>query len=177
VRVLSSTSRDLRHEIEAGRFREDLYFRLAQVRVSLPALRERIEDIPLIVQKMLQTIGHGEPLMIEEEALRRLEAHPWPGNVRELKNALERAAAFASDGVIRRPEERSALDLKGTFKDAKDRAIDRFESAYLTALMRRCNGNLSLAAREADVARHYLRERLKKRELYGMKWGEEADEG
>ena len=72
-------------------------------------------------------------------------------------------------------EERTALDLSGTFKDAKEKAVDRFESAYLSALMRRCAGNLSLAAREADVARHYLRDRLKKRSLYGLAW-DKADE-
>ena len=67
-------------------------------------------------------------------------------------------------------DERSALDLSGTFRIAKERAIERFESAYLSALMRRCNGNVSLASRESDIARHHLRDLLKKRELYGVAW-------
>ena len=183
VRVLAATGRDLRHEIEGGRFREDLYFRLAQVRVFVPPLRDRTEDIPLLCQKLLGAIGGGAALAIEDEAAAQLAAHPWPGNVRELRNALERAAALGQGNVIRRadvagegfgfrgtPDERSALDLSGSFKVAKDRSVERFESAYLSALMRRCNGNVSMAAREADLARHHLRDLLKKRELYGVSW-------
>jgi DNA-binding NtrC family response regulator len=188
VRILAATNRDLRHEIELERFREDLYLRLAQVRIFVPPLRDRIEDIPLLCQKVLETSERGAPVFIEEDALRQLATYPWPGNVRELRNALERAAALAHDNVIRSadvagegfgfrgtPDERSALDLSGTFKVAKDHSIERFEAAYLSALMRRCNGNVSLASREADIARHHLRALLKKRELYGMTW-EQDDE-
>jgi DNA-binding NtrC family response regulator len=184
VRVLAASSRDLRHEIEAGRFREDLYFRVAQVRILAPPLRDRLEDIPLLATKLLKTISpSGAALTIEDEAIRQLTAHPWPGNVRELRNALERASALSPGGVIRRADvagegfgfrgtrdERSALDLSGTFRVAKERAIERFESAYLAALMRRCNGNVSLASRESDIARHHLRDLLKKRALYGVAW-------
>ena len=189
VRVIASTHRDLRHEIEGGRFREDLYFRLAPVRIQLPPMRDRLEDIPILCQKLLAQIASergGTPLMIEKPALDFLASQPWPGNVRELRNVLARAAALASDDLIRRadvagegfgfrgtPEERSPLDLSGTFGDAKDRAISRFESAYLAALMKRCKGNLSLASREADLARHHLRDLLKKRGLYGLSWDEE----
>lgn len=187
VRVLAATSRDLRHEIEHGRFREDLYLRLAQIRVAVPPLRDRVEDIPLLTKKFLE-ISNNPALTIESEALAQLAAHPWPGNVRQLRNVLERASALAQDNVIRRAdvagegfgfrgtrEERNALDLSGTFKNAKDRSIERFESAYLSALMRRCNGNVSLAAREADLARHHLRDLLKKRELYGISWDAKDD--
>jgi DNA-binding NtrC family response regulator len=103
--------------------------------------------------------------------------------VRELRNTLERASALSHANVIRRADvagegfgfrgtrdERSALDLSGTFKVAKEHAIERFESAYLSALMRRCNGNVSLASRESDLARHHLRDLLKKRALYGIEW-------
>jgi DNA-binding NtrC family response regulator len=181
VRVIAATHRDLRHEIEAGRFREDLFFRLSQMRVVLPALRDRPSDVPVLCSKMLEQIaGTGSPLALDPDALAHLQGQPWPGNVRELRNVLVRAAALASDGTIRRPdvagegvgfrgtrEERSALDLSGTFAQAKERAVGRFESAYLAALMRRCAGNLSAASREADVARHHLRDLLKKRGLYG----------
>ncbi|CAN5921888.1 hypothetical protein BH11MYX4_BH11MYX4_33320 [soil metagenome] len=187
VRVLGATSRDLRHEIEHGRFREDLYLRLAQVRIFVPPLRDRIEDLPLLCKKLLAATGEGS-LSIEEDAMRQLATYPWPGNVRELKNALERAAALAQDNVIRRADvagegfgfrgtrdERSPLDLSGTFKVAKERSVERFESAYLAALMRRCNGNVSLASRQADLARHHLRDLLKKRELYGVAWESTED--
>ncbi|MDB4997123.1 MAG: Response regulator of zinc sigma-54-dependent two-component system [Myxococcaceae bacterium] len=183
VRVIAATHRDLRLEIEAGRFREDLYFRLAPVRILLPPLRDRSDDVPLLCQKLLQSITGERAIVLEAAALAHLQAQPWPGNVRELRNVLTRAAALASDDIIKRTdvagegfgfrgtrEERSALDLNGTFGTAKERAIERFESAYLAALMKRCAGNLSLAAREADLARHHLREVLKKRGLYGITW-------
>jgi DNA-binding NtrC family response regulator len=183
VRVVAATNRDLRHEIDAGRFREDLFFRLAQVRAIVSPLRDRPEDVPVICQKLLSAMDRTTPVMIEAAALAHLQAQPWPGNVRELKNVLARAAALAQGDIIRRGdvageglgfrgtrEERSAMDLSGTFSLAKDRAIERFESAYLGALMKRCGGNLSLASREADLARHHLRDLLKKRGLYGVSW-------
>jgi two-component system response regulator GlrR len=191
VRVIAATHRDLRHEIDAGRFREDLYYRLAQVRVLLPPLRDRTEDIPLLCQKLLTSLpGEREvPILIEQGALDFLATQPWPGNVRELRNVLARASALAQDGLVRRGDvagegfgfrgtrqEREALDLSGTFARAKDNAIDRFESAYLSALMKRCAGNLSQASREADVARHHLRDLLKKRGLYGVSWDEDKDD-
>jgi DNA-binding NtrC family response regulator len=191
VRVIAATHRDLRHEIESGRFREDLYYRLAQVRVVLPPLRDRLEDIPILCQKLLASLpGEREmPILIEQGALDFLATQPWPGNVRELRNVLARAAAMAQEGIVRRQDvagegfgfrgtrqEREALDVSGAFAPAKDRAIERFESAYLAALMKRCGGNLSLAAREADVARHHLRDLLKKRGLYGVSWDEEKSD-
>jgi DNA-binding NtrC family response regulator len=191
VRVIAATHRDLRHEIEGGRFREDLYYRLAQVRVLLPPLRDRLEDIPILCQKLLASMqgDRGAPVMIEAAALQHLAAQPWPGNVRELRNVLARAAALATGEIIRRAdvagegfgfrgtrEERRALDLSGTFATAKEHALERFESAYLSALMKRCGGNLSLAAREGDLARHHLRDLLKKRGLYGVSWLEEKAE-
>ena len=179
VRVVAATHRDLRNEIEAGRFREDLYFRIAQVRVQLPPLRDRPEDVPAIAGVLLEQIGGGRKL--HPDALAHLASHPWPGNVREVRNVLSRAAALAADATITRAdvagegagfrgtrEERAALDLSGTFAEAKGRAIERFESAYLSALLKRCGGNLSKASREAEVARHHLRELVKKRGLYGV---------
>jgi DNA-binding NtrC family response regulator len=179
VRVLSSTRNDLRNMIEQKRFREDLYFQLAQVRIVVPALRQRKEDLPIICAKLLERAG--SEAMIDVDALDLLGSQPWPGNVRELNNALLRAAATAQAGVIRRDDlagegngfrgtasEREPLDLSGTFSVAKDRAIERFEKAYLTLLMKSCRGNLSAASRQADIARHHLRDLLKKRGLYGV---------
>ena len=181
VRVVASTHRDLRLEIDANHFREDLYFRLAQVRVVLPPLRERMEDVPELAAHFLRGAtepGH-QPATIDDEALVELSRRPFPGNVRELRNILVRASALCEDGCIRIRDiagegygfrgseaERSPLDLAGTFSEAKQRAIERFEKAYLETIMRRCAGNLSRASREADLARHHLRDLLKKRGLY-----------
>jgi two-component system nitrogen regulation response regulator GlnG len=178
VRVIAATHRDLRTEIEAGRFREDLYYRLAQVRVVLPPLRDRLDDVPILCQKLLASLpGEREmPILIEQGALAFLGMQPWPGNVRELRNVLARAAAIAQDGIIRQRDvagegfgfrgtrtERDGVDVSGTFAEAKGHAIERFESTYLSALMKRCGGKLPIAAREADLARHDLRDLLKKR--------------
>ncbi len=187
-RVIAATHRDLRHEIEAGRFREDLYYRLAQVRVVIPPLRERPEDIAVIQRSLLASLkdSQGRSVVVEPSALEFLCAQPWPGNVRELRNVLARAVALGQDGVVRRQDvagegfgfrgtelEREALDLSGAFTPAKERAIDRFEFAYLSALMKRCGGNVSLASRESEIVRHHLRELLKKRGLYGLSWTED----
>jgi DNA-binding NtrC family response regulator len=184
VRVVSATNRDLRNAIDKGKFREDLYFRVAQVRVFVPPLRQRLEDLPLISAKLLAR--SGSDAMIDVEALEHLSSMPWPGNVRELYNVLLRAAALAREGVIRRADvagegegfrgtegERRPLDLSGTFAKAKEGAIERFEKAYLTLLMKRCQGNLSAASRQADIARHHLRDLLKKRGLYGVSLDDE----
>jgi DNA-binding NtrC family response regulator len=187
VRVVASTHRDLRLEIDANHFREDLYFRLAQVRVVLPPLRERVQDIPELARHFLRlaTEPGNRTATIDDEALAELCRRPCPGNVRELRNILVRAAALCEEGVIRVSDiagegygfrgseaERSPLDLAGTFSEAKQRAIERFEKAYLETIMRRCAGNLSRASREADLARHHLRDLLKKRGLYGEGGGD-----
>jgi DNA-binding NtrC family response regulator len=185
VRVIAATHRDLRHEIDAGRFREDLYFRIAQLRVHIPPLRDRLEDIPILCRKLVASIAGEREIFIEQAAVDHLAAQPWPGNVRELRNVLSRAAALCTTDLIRRSdvagegegfrgtrEERAALDLSGTFAPAKERAVQRFEAAYLSALMKRCGGNLSKASREADLARHHLRDLLKKRGLYGGSWSD-----
>jgi DNA-binding NtrC family response regulator len=181
VRVIASTPRDLRLEIDAGRFREDLYSCLAQVRVVLPALRARLGDVPALARHFLDRMVEpgAAPVAIDDAALTELIRRPFPGNVRELRDVLVRAAALCEGACIRVGDiagegygfrgseaERSALDLAGTFSDAKQRAIERFERAYLETLMRRTGRNLSRAAREADLARHHLRDLLRKRGLY-----------
>jgi DNA-binding NtrC family response regulator len=178
-RLVAATHRDLRAEIDAHRFREDLFYRLAETRVVLPPLRARPADIPLLAQHFLSELGTPEPLTMTPEAVQSLEARRWPGNVRELRNVVARAAALCADGVIGESDlagegfgfrgsvaERDPLDLAGTFAEAKGRAVERFEAAYLEALLRRCSGNLSKASRQADIARNHLRALLKKRGLY-----------
>jgi DNA-binding NtrC family response regulator len=190
VRVITATHRDLRHEVEAGRFREDLFYRLAQIRLELPRLRDRPADVaPLCAKILAQIAGLEAPCVIEPDAVAHLKAQRWPGNVRELRNVLVRAVALSNGSAIRRcdvageglgfrgtREERSALDVSGPFAVAKERAVERFESAYLAALMKRSAGNLSLAAREAGLVRNHLRDLLKKRGLYGASWIDPKDD-
>lgn len=193
VRVVAATNRDLRHEVEQGRFREDLFFRLAQVHVHLPPLRARREDLEVIIERLLTGVAPDRTVALDPEAMAYLRGQPWPGNVRELRNVLLRAVALAPAGApIRRADVageglglqggrtgRGAVDLSGSFAEAKERALEHFEMAYLGAVMRRSNGNLSLAARNAGLARHYFRDLLRKRGLYGTDWGDGGadDEG
>jgi two-component system response regulator HydG len=103
VRVLSATHRDLKKEVEAGRFREDLFYRLHVVSCEVPALRERREDIPWLVAHFIKKLGpriNPRVTGIDDAALARLSAHAWPGNVRELENAIEQALVFASGELI-----------------------------------------------------------------------------
>jgi two-component system response regulator HydG len=105
VRVLSATNKDLKAEVAAGRFREDLYYRLHVVPIVLPPLRERREDIPLLVGHFMVKLapragGSGEGWKITDDALGRIMAHPWPGNVRELENAIEQSMVFAEGQTI-----------------------------------------------------------------------------
>lgn len=182
VRIVAATHRDLRLDIEQGRFREDLYFRLAHVRLFLPPLRDRTEDIPMLASAFLRAASPEQTF--SAEALDHLRSLHFPGNVRELRSIVERASAlgtdavitpnlFASDTTARVGQEREPLDVLGTFADAKERTLTRFEKAYLSFLMRRTKGNLSKASRESGLARHYLRELLRKRELYDIEWNDE----
>jgi DNA-binding NtrC family response regulator len=177
VRVITATHRDLRAEIECGRFREDLYFRLAQVRVVLPPLRARATDIPELARHFAGHLENGAALEFEEGALEELSQRPFPGNVRELRNLVARAAALSEEGVIKledlssggfgyRAASSELVDEEVAFATAKQRAVSRFERSYLEALMRRAGGNISRAAREADLARHHLRDLLRKHGLY-----------
>jgi DNA-binding NtrC family response regulator len=172
VRVVAATKKDLRHEVAAGRFREDLYFRLSVVIVPLPPLRARIEDVPLLVDHFLEREGAWAEL---PAALReRLVSHTWPGNLRELRNVLERSAITGAldafdPGSFRPPEPESSArllaDWSRPFKEAKELLVARFEREYLKHLLIRSEGNMARAARDAGIDRKYLYMLMKKHEL------------
>jgi DNA-binding NtrC family response regulator len=174
VRVIAATNRDLREEVKAGRFREDLYHRLAVVRVTLPTLRERKEDVPALVQEFLA----GKEVEVPAETLALFTEYDWPGNVRELKNVIDRGLSLMGQGRALLP---SLLGLEpqaaagGTpqwptvgnegFREAKERLIASWESDYVSQLLRRAGGNVSKAAREGGLDRVYLHRLIKK---YGI---------
>jgi two-component system nitrogen regulation response regulator GlnG len=171
VRVVAATHKDLAHEVQAGRFRQDLYHRLAMITVALPPLRERLEDLPLLVATILERLGPARrPIRLTSETELLLRTHDWPGNVRELRNVIERAVKLGTEPAVpaRAPDRdadapRNAADLP--FKEAKDRLIGAFERDYLADLMGKCAHNVSLAAREAGIARVYLHRLLQKHGL------------
>jgi two-component system response regulator HydG len=188
VRVIAATNVDLTSRIAAGRFREDLYYRLNVVAISLPPLRERREDIPLLAYHFLQKYAARSNASIRRfspEAMQVLESHRWPGNVRELENAIEHSVVFCKDGVIQptdlpfsrkqstSPEPplqpvAAAPDSSGgqlsdlPYREAKDRAIHAFETGYFASLMQRAGGNVSEAARQAGLDRSNFRRAAKR---------------
>ncbi|MEZ4370815.1 MAG: sigma 54-interacting transcriptional regulator [Polyangiaceae bacterium] len=176
VRVVAATNRDLRAEVRRGRFREDLLYRLEVVKVRLPPLRERVEDIAEIVHEL---VGHElADSEIAGENLQRLMAHGWPGNVRELRNVLERAMVLAAQppsfaklvfnlGPLSAQPSTLGNAFPGVasplpFKEAKEQLLDSFERAYLDALLERHKGNLTHAAQAAGISRKHLGELCKK---------------
>ncbi|WP_437908683.1 sigma 54-interacting transcriptional regulator [Sorangium sp. So ce327] len=181
MRVVAATHRDLRKEVNRGRFRADLFYRLNVVRIRIPPLRERIEDIPLLVAHFYeQLVTDGDPSP-PAELLEALAQQDWPGNVRELRAAVERAvllgdAAPWRDGAddeggapdsAAPPAAEDAFDPALSFRAAKEKATSRWERAYLRGLLRAHGGNLSAAARAARMDRSHLHELLRRHDLSG----------
>jgi DNA-binding NtrC family response regulator len=152
--VLAATNRELRDEAKAGRFREDLYFRLAVVEIHVPPLRDRREDIPLLANHFLEKYARelGRDVRgISREALRLLSGHDWRGNIRELSNAIERAVIFAaSDEIV--PADlpdpvRAATPRDPEYSPNLREATAEFERAHILRVIERCGGNKRKAAR------------------------------
>jgi DNA-binding NtrC family response regulator len=173
ARVIAATRRDLVREVNAGTFRSDLYFRVAQLRVELPALRERLEDIPALVRKMVTDLGDKNAYArITNDSLERLMRHDWPGNVRELRNVVSVALAFGKEGPLDLAQHLAPLvastnseftPTRGrTFQDAKREVLARFEREYFTALYAECNGNVSEIGRRAAMERAHVRSYLRR---------------
>ncbi len=142
VRVIAATNRDLDREVNRGRFREDLYFRLAVMTVHVPPLRERIEDLPALVRSFLTALGvppQDQRELFSPSVLAELSGHDWPGNVRELRNYVERSVVLqeALPASKRLPVEPASpeSDAPVPFKLAKDAVVDAFERSYLSSLL------------------------------------------
>lgn len=192
-RVVAATNRDLRQMVNEGTFREDLYYRLSVVQVELPALRERPEDVPLLVGAFLDDFARrcypdepGRRFTVAPDAMARLKSYPWPGNIRELKNTIERAAAMADSldlgvrDLLPSSQKTPAQPLPGgtaeqfvedglPFKEAKQRVLDAFEAAYLKVLLDKHGGNITRSAQAAGLTRYHLRELAKR---YGIRGSE-----
>jgi transcriptional regulator with GAF, ATPase, and Fis domain len=182
IRVVAATKKDLKQEVEKGKFREDLYFRLSVVPLYIPPLRQRKEDIPLLVEEFAHRIG-GPEAGVPSHAFDVLLAHDWPGNIRELRNVLERGIYLSKQmgedaykfinisGLAPRPGGASAdgvpvdFDPNESYRANKERWNDEFERRYLKWLLSRAEGNISRAAREADMDRKYLHKLIKKHDV------------
>lgn len=191
ARIVAATNTKLRDAVAEGNFREDLYYRFAVITIDLPTLRERPDDIPLLVEYFVQELSGQQPggaLNVSFQTMEKLKAYHWPGNVRELRNFIERAALLAASGEVdakwlpeTSPEalrpasgdgDRSWLDEANVsfelpFKEAKADVVEAMERAYWTYQLEQNDGNLSAAARSAGVHRktaEYLVRKLGLRE-------------
>ncbi len=177
VRVMSATRRDLDAEVAAGRFRDDLYFRLAVARIELPPLRQRQGDVALLAEHFWSRLGGRGPL--PADWLERLEAYDWPGNIRELHNAVARRVALGAIDVPEAPTDEAAaaipegdalgriLALDLPLPRARELAVQELERRYLTRVLERHGGSVAKAAAASGIARRYfqlLRARQRKRE-------------
>jgi DNA-binding NtrC family response regulator len=168
TRIIAATHKDLRAEVQAGRFREDLYYRLAVLEVRVPPLRERPEDIAPLAIRILDQLrqGNERPIVgFSDEALARLSEQPWPGNVRELQNVLQRAFARAEGTVIgvRELPLTTASGIPATVAGrGRDRALSDFEKSYVTDALARHDGNVTHTAKELGVHRTTLQRMMKK---------------
>jgi DNA-binding NtrC family response regulator len=173
VRVIAATNRNLEREVNRGRFREDLYFRLSVFTVRLPPLRERAEDIPDLVRAFLERMNSTDSeRLFTPQIYAELARQDWPGNVRELRNYIERAVVLQDAVEASRPattretsDPSTDTSIDAPFKTAKERLITDFERRYLEQLMAWAGGNVSRASRKAKLDRMYLHRLLQRYEI------------
>lgn len=178
MRVIAATSRNLEAEIAAQRFRSDLYYRLNVARIELPPLRRRNGDIPLLVEHFVQRYAREMDkgsVQLDEQAMEVLAGYAWPGNVRELQNILQRTLLMARgprisaddlpDEIVVQSDMQTEGDTSQGFFALREHRVTAFEQEYLTHLLRRYRGDVSKAAREANLPRGTLYRLLKKHDL------------
>jgi len=168
-RLLSSTNRDLKKEVQNGQFREDLYYRINVVQINVPPLRERKEDIPLLVAEFLKEFCSRENKVVDlsGEALKVFQHYDWPGNIRQLKNVIERAIVLTKKSSI------SIRDLPEEFlhyrkqqsRTAKGRSLKEFEIQHITKVLEECQGNKSRTAKILGISRKALYKRFKELQI------------
>ena len=170
IRLVAATNRNLRDEMRRGAFREDLYFRVAGAHVQVPALRERMTDLPLLSARFLAEMTPPRCLQdIPEAAWEALRQHSWPGNVRELRNALQRLVVTPERALelFHPASDELAMSQVGlrSLRVARREAINRFELEYVRELMRNADGNVTLAAARAHVSRQAIHKLIAKHGL------------
>jgi DNA-binding NtrC family response regulator len=160
LRLVAATNRDLRAEVNAGRFRSDLYYRLAVLKVTMPSLRERPEDIAAVAAELLDQLAvprAAAEALLDPSFIGELQRQPWPGNVRELRNHLEARL------VLEPPPPPKPESGPVPYSEARSRCLESFEREYLEDLMRRFPGKAAQAAQAAGLDRVYLYRLLKRR--------------
>jgi two-component system nitrogen regulation response regulator NtrX len=178
VRVIAATNRDLVELVRAGRFREDLYFRLAVIPIAVPALRERPEDIPLLVRHFTERAvreGGIKPREFTKEALERIQRHAFPGNVRELNNLVERLLVTSAAGSIGLKQVREVLpplERAPARTGRLSEAVQEFERKEIESALQEAKGNMTQAAARLGLERSHLYKKMKKLGLRPESWGD-----
>jgi DNA-binding NtrC family response regulator len=177
ARFVGATNLNLQRLVAQGKFRSDLFYRLAVLHIHVPPLRERLEDLPLLFDHFSRVLKvHGDLRRLFPSLIPLLKGYHWPGNVRELRNVVERLGLLpmhqALPGVIPVSEGEEALPTR--FIEARDRALDQFERSYLQEMLNCCRGNVTKAAEKAGVSRRYLTKLIAKHQLQR---GEDEDGG
>jgi transcriptional regulator with PAS, ATPase and Fis domain len=183
VRVISATNRDLRELVKSGDFREDLFYRLNVVYIDLPPLRDRKEDVPLIVSRILDEINQreGRKVQLEKSALRALLRYDWPGNVRELENWVEKSVLMLEGDVIHEGDVHLEHDpsrqggVSTLFESDYKNAKEAFLREYLKAVLARNQGNVTKAAQEAGIVRSSFHKMMRKHALRARDFGGRAE--
>ncbi len=192
VRIVTATNKKLDDEVKAGRFRADLFYRIAVIRVGLPPLRERTEDIPLLAMHFLEQFspeGARRVSEIQAEAMQALLAYGWPGNIRELQNAIRGAVAMADGAAIHReflpatiaprtekrgPRADSLIDISRPLKELTADLISRVEHDYLAMQLTRYKGNVARTAKHAELSRRSVTQKLQKHQLDRLNFKHDA---
>ena len=185
IRIVAATHRDLPRAINKGRFREDLYYRLAVVKAKVPPLRERLEDVPMLVAHFLEELPGGDKVKLKQRTIDNLCRHDYPGNVRELRNLIERAVIMSDSGhtqtlstSLEGPSQSGAssatgqqgqddvlqalVDISVPYKRAKSDLVSAFEKRFLSRLLKAHDGNVSAAARATGLDRMTVHKLLQK---------------
>jgi DNA-binding NtrC family response regulator len=162
VRILAATNRDLEQAVKAGRFREDLYFRLAVVSIKVPPLRERREDIPVVVEHFLKLRGFARPF--SKEVMAALEARAWPGNLRELRNAVDRLIVAGGPG---KTSPKDLDDGPGPIAQARDMTLAEVEREHIARVFAQNKGNRTLTAKVLDINPRTLYRKIREYGLEG----------
>jgi DNA-binding NtrC family response regulator len=168
IRIIAATNADLMQRVKEGRFREDLYYRLNVIEIRMPALRERSDDIPVLIRHYLDlfTKEAGKNIKdIDYEAMQALLAYDWPGNIRELRNTMERAVVLADGDLITihdLPDKFRTLDIEGVSTSSLRQALDNFEREYIKRSLTENKGNKEAAANKLGIDLATLYRKLKK---------------
>ncbi len=177
VRIIAATNQDLLQRVQEKEFREDLYYRLNVINIKMPPLRDRKEDIPLLLKHFIEKYNKKENRQIKgisPEVEKEFYNYNWPGNVRELENVIERAVTLTTEDIISLnvilplvKKEGIAGDfgdelLSQPYKEARRKALDAFNTKYITNALNKNSGNVTNAAKESEIERQYLQRMLKR---------------